>query len=117
MRYYRFPSVCLKYAYLQVPEILSNTDVYERLSKLEYDMVQDVLGSPSHVLEMGCGLGRMSVFLNWQLKDSSIKWLWIILIFSLFIVSTIFTMSLQNISLNSWCSIYLCFRKSLTMHL
>lgn len=41
----------------------------------EYNLFKDYIKSPTTVLELGCGLGRMSIFLNSELKNEDIHYI------------------------------------------
>lgn len=67
---------------LQITSTKKNIKYYEILSKNEYSVMKNYLNPyPKRILELGCGLGRMSIFLNkmniiedtkYYLADSSI---------------------------------------------
>lgn len=60
----------------QVWESLSDRSVYSRLGDLELSQIKEFLPpSPKTVMEVGCGLGRGSINLNWHYDDPSILWL------------------------------------------
>jgi hypothetical protein len=48
---------------------------YLKITFSEYEIIKDFIKSPKQVLDLGCGLGRMSVFINSQLQDSSIHYI------------------------------------------
>ena len=41
----------------------------------EYNLFQNFIKTPKTILELGCGLGRMSIFLNSQLQNSDIHYI------------------------------------------
>ncbi len=57
----------LEVAKLQVPQLKKDLDFYNKLSKGEYEAFKEFIDKPQKILELGCGLGRMSVYLNKQL--------------------------------------------------
>lgn len=50
-------------------------DSYRLMCESEWGVVGDHIKSPKRVLDLGCGLGRMSIYVNWMLKDTSIYWI------------------------------------------
>jgi hypothetical protein len=40
---------------------------YNRQSETEYEAIKGFIGNPTHVMDLGCGLGRMSIFVNRKL--------------------------------------------------
>lgn len=59
------------YATMQITQVKVDPDFYLKMSQSEYAAIKKHVGSPKRVLELGCGLGRMSIFLNHKLKDST----------------------------------------------
>ncbi len=57
----------LEVAKLQVSQLGEDLDAYNKLSESEYSSFKDYIRKPQKILELGCGLGRMSVYLNKQL--------------------------------------------------
>jgi SAM-dependent methyltransferase len=53
----------------QVWESRDDTGVYSDLSLLEFRQFENFIGDPRVVLEVGCGLGRGSIFLNHLLRN------------------------------------------------
>lgn len=59
----------------QVWESLSDRSVYSRLGEFELSQMKEFLPpNPKTVLEIGCGLGRGSINLNWHYNDPNIFW-------------------------------------------
>lgn len=55
---------------------LQLTDVgFMEKSNEEYSIIKEFIKKPNKVLDLGCGLSRMSVFLNWQWQDPNIKFI------------------------------------------
>jgi len=54
-------------AKLQVTQILTDPEFYRAQSQAEFDAIRPYIDAPKRILELGCGLGRMSVFLNHHL--------------------------------------------------
>ena len=64
---FHFLDNCLKYTEIQLSGMKSNRQVYKVRSMLEWEVIQDRFSSQMrNVLDLGCGLGRMSVWANWQ---------------------------------------------------
>jgi len=42
---------------------------FKRQCEVEYAAVNGFIGQPARILDLGCGLGRMSIYLNWQLDN------------------------------------------------
>ncbi|MFT7620549.1 MAG: SAM-dependent methyltransferase [Planctomycetota bacterium] len=42
---------------------------YNKQCEVEYNAIKGYLGEPKRTLELGCGLGRMSVYLNWKFDN------------------------------------------------
>ncbi len=64
-----------KMAVLHVSQTIKQEDAYLGMSVSEYELFKDFVGMPKNVLELGCGLGRMSVYLNSKLQDPSIHYI------------------------------------------
>lgn len=59
----------------QIWEAHDNLDVYHSLAAFEFDQIFNLVGRPlSSIMEMGCGLGRGSIYLNWLLNDPAIRY-------------------------------------------
>jgi hypothetical protein len=71
---YKFNDQHLVYMKEQIWEAKSNLDVYNDLSLHEFSQIESHLGNPKTVLEVGCGLGRGSIFLNHLLKDDNVEY-------------------------------------------
>lgn len=64
----KFNKEILDIAKLQVSQLRKgDIDFYDKLSVCEYETFKHYIGKPKKILELGCGLGRMSVYLNKQL--------------------------------------------------
>jgi len=72
---FKFPQRSYDIAKKQVTQITKDSDFYETISKSEYKAISRHIDNPKTVLDMGCGLGRMSVYLNWMLRDDSIHYI------------------------------------------
>ena len=64
-----------KMANWHVSQTVKSEDAYLKMSISEYELFKNFVGSPKKILELGCGLGRMSVFLNSKLQDPSIHFI------------------------------------------
>ena len=54
---------------LQVTQLQKKQDdYYLKISESEYSRIKDIIREPLNVLELGCGLGRFSIYLNSQLN-------------------------------------------------
>ena len=60
---------------LHVSQTVKQEHAYLSVSESEYKLFKDFVGTPKNVLELGCGLGRMSIYLNSQLQDPSIHYI------------------------------------------
>ena len=56
------------FAEKQITQIKVDPDFYNKMSLSEYSAIAKHLNNPKNILELGCGLGRMSIFLNAHLK-------------------------------------------------
>lgn len=65
---YKFSARHLPFMKEQIWEAKDNLDVYSRLSAFEFDQFQQHIGRPGIVLEVGCGLGRGTIYLNHLLQ-------------------------------------------------
>lgn len=54
----------------QVTQTKVDLDFYNKMSESEYNAFRNYIDSPTSVLELGCGLGRMSIYLNSKLKNN-----------------------------------------------
>lgn len=55
----------------QVTQTVIDQEYYLKLSQSEYDAFKEYIDAPKNILELGCGLGRMSIFLNHQLEQEA----------------------------------------------
>ena len=51
----------------QITQVKVDPDFYLKMSVSEYEAIKDHIGMPKKILELGCGLGRMSIYLNHML--------------------------------------------------
>jgi len=72
---YKYSEAQLVYMKEQIWEARLDLDLYNNLSLYEFIQIEQYLGNPKTVLEVGCGLGRGSIFLNHLLKDDKIKYI------------------------------------------
>ena len=71
---YKFNEKHLLYMKEQIWEASDNIDIYNNLSIHEFQQIESHLGKPKSVLEVGCGLGRGSIFLNHLLNDNKVRY-------------------------------------------
>lgn len=64
----------MDYARLQVSQTQVDVNDYLKLTRLEFETAQPHIGNPKRVLDLGCGLGRSSVYMNYRLGDPSIHY-------------------------------------------
>jgi hypothetical protein len=67
---YKFSDKYKEIAGMQVTQIKKDEEFYLKMSSSEFQIMKPYLNSPKKILELGCGLGRFSIFLNSQLEDS-----------------------------------------------
>jgi len=48
---------------------------YEQLSQIQFDAIKKHIDNPKKILDLGCGLGRMSIYLNYMLKNPDIEYI------------------------------------------
>lgn len=71
-REFVFPEKSLEYAQIQHGGMKTNLRVCQVRSMLEWEAIQDYFSSETRtVLDLGCGVGRMSVWINWQLQNNA----------------------------------------------
>jgi hypothetical protein len=71
-RSFHFPEGSLTYAEIQHSGMRSSHRIFEVRSRLEWEVIKDQFSSQTKtVLDLGCGLGRMSVWANWQLGNGA----------------------------------------------
>jgi len=58
------PPACLNYAKLQLTQLNTDADACNKISALEFNAISSYIKSPKHALDLGCGMGRMSAFIN-----------------------------------------------------
>ena len=51
----------------QITQIKVDPDFYLKMSESEYKAIKDHIGTPKEILELGCVLGRMSIYINYKL--------------------------------------------------
>jgi len=66
-----FSEECVRYANAQVTQSADDLSYFEKLSNSEYNAIKNCIDNPRRILDLGCGLGRMSVFLNSKLKNKA----------------------------------------------
>lgn len=71
---YKYSDAHFVYMMEQIWEAKSNADVYNDLSVYEFEQFEQHIGHPKTVLEVGCGMGRGSIFLNHLLKDDTVQY-------------------------------------------
>lgn len=71
---YQFSDDHLVYMKEQIWEAKFDLEVYHNLSVHEFLQIEQHIGTPKKVLEVGCGLGRGSIFLNHLLKDNTVEY-------------------------------------------
>ena len=59
------------FASKQITQINVDPDFYTKMSISEYNAISKHIENPKKILELGCGLGRMSIFLNSMLKNNA----------------------------------------------
>jgi len=69
---YKFEARHLPFMKEQIWEASQNLQIYSDLSLFEFEQIADLIGTPKVVLEVGCGLGRGSIFLNHLLRDDRV---------------------------------------------
>jgi len=57
------------FADLQITQLVDDPEFYLKMSRSEYKAIRKHIGKPKKILDLGCGLGRMSVFLNYKLSQ------------------------------------------------
>ena len=50
-------------------------DNYDLMCESEWAVIKGDFGNPRKVLDLGCGLGRMSIYINNTLGDDGVKWI------------------------------------------
>ena len=70
---YQFGPRHLPFMREQIWEAREDLNVYSKLSSFEFQQFADHIGSPRTVLEVGCGLGRGTIFLNHLLGDPDVR--------------------------------------------
>lgn len=64
-----------KMANWHVSYAIKSTNNYLNMSMSEYEIIKNFIYRPKRVLDLGCGLGRMSIFMNAKLQDDSIHYI------------------------------------------
>jgi len=72
---FKFPEQSYVFAEKQITQLMRDLDFYETISQSEYNSISQVIDKPKTILDMGCGLGRMSVYMNSIMKDESIHYI------------------------------------------
>lgn len=71
---YKYNDDHLVYMKEQIWEAKTDLTVYDRLGAFEFEQIEPYLGTPKNVLEVGCGLGRGTIFLNHLLGDDTVNY-------------------------------------------
>jgi SAM-dependent methyltransferase len=71
---YKYNEDHVKYMKEQVWEAKEDLKIYDRLSVFEFTKIEPYCGRPNTVLEVGCGMGRGSIFLNHLLQDDTVEY-------------------------------------------
>lgn len=71
---YKFNDDHLVYMKEQIWEAKDDLSVYNQLSVHEFTQIEKFINQPKTVIEVGCGLGRGSIYLNQLLKDDSVEY-------------------------------------------
>src|SRR4029077_968586 len=64
-----YNSAHIRYMKEQIWEARDDLEVYSKLSEFEYEQIKDYIDYPKNIMDLGCGLGRVAVYLNAVLKD------------------------------------------------
>jgi len=72
---FKFPDESQGFAERQVTQITKDSEFYSAISNSEYHLISEYIDQPKTILELGCGLGRMSVYMNWMLQDTDIHYI------------------------------------------
>lgn len=67
---YKFTDEYKEIAGMQVTQIKKDKEFYLKMSSSEYEVIKSYIKRPNRILELGCGLGRFSIFLNSQLEHN-----------------------------------------------
>ena len=70
-----FPEESEFFVNAQITAMPVNNKFYYNLSISEYSAIEKYIKKPKIILDLGCGLGRMSIFLNWKLQDPDIHYI------------------------------------------
>ena len=60
-----------QYRYLHVSQSVVDPEQYKIMCESEWNVIKNHIKNPQKVLELGCGLGRMSIFINSMLKNNA----------------------------------------------
>ena len=55
----------------QVTGLAKDPECYDQISRAEYNAIKDCIGKPHTILDLGCGLGRMSIYLGKQFEHEA----------------------------------------------
>lgn len=72
---YKYDPVHEYYMKEQIWECKSDITIYAKLSEYEYESYKDYIGKPHTVLDLGCGIGRVSIYLNQILNDATVHYI------------------------------------------
>ena len=70
-----FPDDCSEYVNAQIVQNKKNPDHYLNLSDSEYSAIKEFINDPKKIVDLGCGLGRMSVYMNHMLSSEAMYYL------------------------------------------
>jgi len=71
MNLIQIPKEYQDYVMLHVTQCRSKGfDFYTKMCESEFETFKEHIKRPKVVLDLGCGLGRMSIYMNWILNDS-----------------------------------------------
>lgn len=75
MKYrYSYQSEHIPFIKEQIWESRSDLDLYSALSEFEHEQIKDYIGRPKRVMDLGCGLGRVAVYLNAVWNDPDVHY-------------------------------------------
>lgn len=72
---FTIPRDCERLLAMQVTQYARDPLAPWALSAMEHVLYGPYVGSPKNVLDLGCGLGRVSVYLHWQLQKPTIEFI------------------------------------------
>jgi SAM-dependent methyltransferase len=60
---------------LHISKTIKDIGTYDEVSLCQYEVIQPYLYGKTKILDLGCGLGRMSAFVNKMLKNDNIHYI------------------------------------------